>query len=71
MALRWSKVSPQIALAPAVTVTFVAFFSTIVWTIYMSFTRSRRFPDYALIFLMELRHVVLHGKYVLDTNIPI
>lgn len=48
MALRWSKVSPQLALIPAVTVTLVAFAGAIGWTIYMSFTRSRRFPDYAI-----------------------
>ena len=48
MALRWSKVSPQLALAPALTVTLVAFFGSIGWTIWMSFTRSRRFPDYAI-----------------------
>jgi glucose/mannose transport system permease protein len=48
MALRWSKVSPQLALIPAVTVTLVAFFGSIGWTIWMSFTRSRRFPDYQI-----------------------
>jgi glucose/mannose transport system permease protein len=48
MALRWSRVSPQLALIPAVTVTLVAFVGAIGWTIYMSFTRSRRFPDYAI-----------------------
>ncbi|MER8378943.1 hypothetical protein [Mesorhizobium sp. M1399] len=48
MALRWSKVSPQLALIPALTVTLVAFAGAIGWTIWMSFTRSRRFPDYAI-----------------------
>jgi glucose/mannose transport system permease protein len=48
MALRWSKVSPQLALVPAVTVTLVAFFGAIGWTVLMSFTRSRRFPDYLI-----------------------
>lgn len=47
MALRWSKVSPQIALVPAVTITVVAFLGAILWTVWISFTRSRRFPDYA------------------------
>ena len=45
MTLRWTKVSPQIALTPALLVTLVAFVGAIVWTIYMSFTRSRRFPN--------------------------
>ncbi len=48
MALRWSKVSPQLALTPAVAVTLVAFIGAIGWTIYISFTRSRRFPDYTI-----------------------
>ena len=46
MALRWSRISPQLALAPALAVTLVAFVGAIVWTIFMSFTRSRRFPEY-------------------------
>ncbi len=48
MAVRWSWASPRIALIPALTVTVVAFFGAIVWTIWISFTRSRRFPDYQL-----------------------
>ncbi|MFI0842989.1 carbohydrate ABC transporter permease [Mesorhizobium sp. IMUNJ 23232] len=48
MAFRWSRLSPQLALVPAVTVTLVAFAGAIGWTIYMSFTRSRRFPEYAI-----------------------
>ena len=48
MALRWSRVTPQIALLPAVGVTLVAFIGSIGWTIYMSFTRSRRLPDYEI-----------------------
>jgi glucose/mannose transport system permease protein len=48
MTLRWSKLSPQIALTPALAVTLVAFIGSILWTIYLSFTRSRRVPDYAI-----------------------
>ncbi|NLS01072.1 sugar ABC transporter permease [Rhizobium sp. P38BS-XIX] len=48
MKLRWSRLSPQIALAPAAAVTLVAFAGSIVWTIYISFTQSRRLPDYAI-----------------------
>lgn len=48
MAVRWSRVSPQLALTPAVLVTAIAFVGAIGWTIYMSFTESRRFPDYAI-----------------------
>jgi glucose/mannose transport system permease protein len=46
--MRMSRVSPQLALAPAVAVTLVAFAGAILWTIYMSFTRSRRFADFAI-----------------------
>ena len=48
MAIRWSRVAPQIALTPALAVTLVGFAWAIGWTIYMSFTRSRRFPDYTI-----------------------
>ncbi len=48
MAIRWSRVSPQLALTPAVAVTLVAFLGAICWTIYISLTRSRRFPDYQI-----------------------
>lgn len=46
MAIRWSRWSPQLALTPAVLVTLIAFFGSIGWTIFMSLTRSRRFPEY-------------------------
>lgn len=48
MAVRWSWASPRIALIPALSITVVAFFGAILWTIWISFTRSRRFPDYQL-----------------------
>jgi glucose/mannose transport system permease protein len=47
---RWSRLSPQLALVPAVAITVVAFIGAIIWTIYMSFTRSKRFPDYGIDF---------------------
>lgn len=46
--LRWSRLSPQAALIPAVAVTLVAFVGSIIWTIYLSFTRSRRLPEYTV-----------------------
>jgi glucose/mannose transport system permease protein len=48
MVIRWSRWSPQLALTPAVFVTMVAFVGGIGWTIYISLTRSRRFPDYGI-----------------------
>jgi glucose/mannose transport system permease protein len=47
MAFRWSRLSPQLALIPALSVTAVAFAGAIGWTIVISFTESRRFPDYS------------------------
>jgi glucose/mannose transport system permease protein len=48
MAVRWSRVAPQIALMPAVLMVIVGFAGTIGWTIFMSFTKSRRFPEYVI-----------------------
>jgi glucose/mannose transport system permease protein len=48
MRLRWSAIAPQLALTPALIVTAVAFIGSIGWTIYLSFTRSRRLPDYEI-----------------------
>ena len=52
MAIRMSKLAPggSPRLTPALAITFVAFFLSILWTIYMSFTRSRRLPDYFIDF---------------------
>ena len=46
--MRWSRISPQAALMPAVAVTLVAFVGSILWTVYLSFTRSRRLPEYGI-----------------------
>lgn len=48
MTIRWTRVAPQLALSPALSVTLVAFIGSILWTIYLSLTRSRRVPDYAI-----------------------
>jgi glucose/mannose transport system permease protein len=48
MAVRWSRLSPQVALLPALAVTVVAFLASMVWTIWLSFTNSKRFPDYSV-----------------------
>ena len=48
MALRWSRVAPQIALLPALLVVAVGFVGTIGWTILISFTKSRRFPEFVV-----------------------
>lgn len=47
---RWSRLSPQLALIPAIAIALVAFIGAIFWTIFMSFTRSRRFPEYGIDF---------------------
>jgi glucose/mannose transport system permease protein len=48
MNIRWSRWSSQLALVPAVLIASVAFAGSILWTIYLSLTRSRRFPDYEI-----------------------
>lgn len=48
MRVRWSRWSPQLALTPAVAITAVAFIGAMVWTAYMSLTRSRRFAEYEI-----------------------
>jgi glucose/mannose transport system permease protein len=48
MVIRWSRWSPQIALVPSVAITAIAFIGAILWTIWLSFTESKRFPDYAI-----------------------
>jgi glucose/mannose transport system permease protein len=48
MAIRWSRITPQLALMPAVGITLVAFLGSIGWTVLMSFTRSRRLPEYKI-----------------------
>ncbi|MBB4050780.1 glucose/mannose transport system permease protein [Devosia subaequoris] len=46
--MRWSRIAPQLALTPALVITAVAFVGSIGWTIYLSFTRSRRLPEYGI-----------------------
>lgn len=48
MSWKWSKLTPQFALAPAVAVTLVAFVAAIFWTVWISLTRSRRLPEYTV-----------------------
>ncbi|OEC95090.1 MULTISPECIES: sugar ABC transporter permease [unclassified Rhizobium] len=49
MGIRWSRATPHLAVAPAVLLTLVFFIGSIGWTVYLSFTASRRFPDYELV----------------------
>lgn len=55
MRVRWSRVSPQLALVPALGLVLIAFLGSIGWTILMSFTRSRRLPEYVVDFANPLR----------------
>jgi len=48
MLMRWSRIAPQLALTPALAITAIAFIGSIIWTIYLSFTRSRRLPEYTI-----------------------
>ncbi|EYD77925.1 ABC-type sugar transport system [Rubellimicrobium mesophilum DSM 19309] len=48
MSIRWTRIAPQLALSPALAVTTVAFLGSILWTVYLSLTRSRQVPDYGI-----------------------
>ena len=49
MRVRRSRIVPQLAVAPAAAITLLFFLGAIAWTVYLSFTASRRFPDYDLV----------------------
>jgi len=57
MAVKWSRVAPQIALTPALAVTATAFVGAIVWSVYLSFSQSRRFPDYTFVGLKQYQRL--------------
>src|SRR5258707_4704472 len=40
---------PKIVLAPSFAITLVFVYGFILWTVYLSFTNSKAFPDYALV----------------------
>jgi glucose/mannose transport system permease protein len=42
MAVRWTRITPQLALSPAVLVTLVGFVGAIGWTIFMSLCCTTR-----------------------------
>lgn len=48
MRYRLGRMAPQLALLPAVLITLVAFVGSILWTIWISFTRSRRLPEFSV-----------------------
>ena len=58
MAIKWSRVAPQLALTPSLAVTLAAFVGAIIWSVYLSFTASRRFPDYTIVGLKQYQPAV-------------
>jgi glucose/mannose transport system permease protein len=66
MALRWSRVAPQIALAPATIVTLTAFIGAILWSVYLSFSASRRFPDYAIVGFKQYQRLFNDSGWVIS-----
>lgn len=46
--VRWSRAIPRLALAPAIVITLVCYLGSIGWTFFMSFTKSKRFPEYVI-----------------------
>jgi glucose/mannose transport system permease protein len=66
MAVRWSRVAPQLALTPALAITFIAFFGAICWTVYLSFTASRRFPDYSIVGFKQYIRLFRDGTWLIS-----
>ena len=66
MAVRWSRVAPQAALIPALAVTLTAFVGAVVWSVYLSFTVSRRFPDYAIAGLKQYDRLFNDAAWVVS-----
>ena len=57
MAVKWSRVAPQLALTPSLAVTLTAFVGAILWSVYLSFSASRRFPDYTIVGFKQYRRL--------------
>ncbi len=72
--MSWSKIAPSVALMPAVSIALVCFIGATVWSIVISFTASRLFPEYELVgfkqfwrlfknplWMLSLKNVVILG----------
>lgn len=68
MAVKWSKVAPQLALMPAVTLSGLTFLGGSCWTIYLSFTASRRFPDYAFVGVRQYQRLFKDGAWLMSLH---
>ena len=68
MSLRRSRVVPHLAMAPAAAITLVFFFGAILWTIYLSFTASRRFPDYDLVGWKQYIRLFHDGTWLISLH---
>jgi glucose/mannose transport system permease protein len=66
MAIRWRRIVPQVALVPALMVTLTAFVGAIVWSVYLSFTASRRFPDYNLVGFKQYQRLFNDAGWVVS-----
>jgi glucose/mannose transport system permease protein len=66
MAIRWGRIVPQVALVPALMVTLTAFVGAIVWSVYLSFTASRRFPDYNLVGFKQYQRLFSDAGWVVS-----
>jgi glucose/mannose transport system permease protein len=68
MAVKWSKLAPQLALTPAVALAGLTFVGGSCWTIYLSFTASRRFPDYAFAGIRQYRRLFRDGAWLMSLH---
>jgi glucose/mannose transport system permease protein len=55
-------------MAPAAAITLVFFFGAILWTVYLSFTASRRFPDYDLVGWKQYIRLFHDGAWLISLH---
>ncbi|GAK50269.1 ABC-type sugar transport system [Candidatus Moduliflexus flocculans] len=61
----WSKLSPQLALIPALSITVICFIGASFWSILIAFTASREFPDYAIIGFKQFLRLFKNPLWIL------
>jgi glucose/mannose transport system permease protein len=66
MTIKWSKLAPQLALTPAAALASLTFLGGSCWTIYLSFTASRRFPDYAFAGFRHYQRLFKDGAWLMS-----
>ncbi|MCP4395929.1 MAG: sugar ABC transporter permease [bacterium] len=64
--MSWSRLAPSFALMPAVSITVVCFIGATVWSIVISFTASRLFPEYELVGMKQFLRLFKNPLWILS-----